>query len=103
MAGYGRFRKSGKVNRSVGGMYRNSITSGYGSYSKGKKTTYRGYYLGNKGVEKKYRQSMGGDKLVATSDFLGSYRWSIINRQGTRDEVHGKYFVTQQEVIQVKI
>lgn len=54
MVGYGRFRKSSKVNRSYRGKYRSSITSGYGSYSKGKKATYRGYYLGNKEVEKKY-------------------------------------------------
>ena len=54
MVGYGRFRKSSKVNRSYRGKYRNSITSGYGSYSKGKKATYRRYYLENKEVEKKY-------------------------------------------------
>ena len=54
MVGYGRFRKSSKVNRYYRGKYRSSITSGYGSYSKGKKATYRGYYLENREVEKKY-------------------------------------------------
>ena len=54
MVGYGRFRKSSKVNGSYRGKYRSSITSGYGSYSKGKKATYRRYYLENKEVEKKY-------------------------------------------------
>lgn len=54
MVGYGRFRKSSKVNRSYRGKYRSSITSGYGSYSKGKKATYRRYYLENREVEKKY-------------------------------------------------
>lgn len=59
MVGYGRFRKSSKVNGSYRGKYRSNTTSGYGSYSKGKKTTYRRYYLENKEVEKKYAdQSM---------------------------------------------
>ena len=54
MVGYGRFRKSSKVNGSYRGKYRSNTTSGYGSYSKGKKATYRRYYLENKEVEKKY-------------------------------------------------
>ena len=54
MVGYGRFRKSSKVNGSYRGKYRSNTTSGYGSYSKGKKATYRRYYLEKKEVEKKY-------------------------------------------------
>ena len=89
MAGYGRFRKSGKVNRSRGGMYRNSITSGYGSYSKGKKTTYRGYYLGNKGVEKKYT-----DKAwVVTSWLPQVISWEVTGGQSSTGKVQGMKYM----------